>query len=605
MTRTALRAVSLFPLALVILLTAGLQAMQAAEGSRAPGEQHRWALTFQVRLEQAGAEKPITVDLSGDWASTVSAVHSGTYDAVLQLSNLKIKGDGSRSLPDNASEMLERRLARQFWATYREDGALVAVHFFKDMPPSDRNLLEMIATETQLVHAAGPDQSTWTTLERDGGGEYLAIYNQPAANTVVKRKLKYVYTDGTAEAPSTGLQVSVRQSELRFSTDGNGAILSLNGLNRVEMGVPFKDAGHLTAVTEIHLANPRTSRAPELIGSMVRALPGITSSPVVTQKPDSAQVEAEVHERLLEGRSTESLLQAATKDSNDAMLSERLVALFSRRPEAAAAALKFLRDHGAQKRITYALASAATSAAVDALGAIAHDRSLPPVLRVDALNAFVLMRSPSTMAMHVPGALLDEADGTVSAAAQLASGALARAGRAVHPAEAEKIDQELVSRYRKAQTAAERAQLLSALGNSVGPSVLPVLKDVLRNPNDPVRSTAARAIRLASGSDIDALLAAAISSDPDPAVREAAISATSFRHPIGEVIGEALVQAANADPFDYVRSAAISLLRQNPDCSPRIPETLASIAQHDAKPGIRRLAQNALTFLAGQQAGMK
>lgn len=601
MTRTTFRAVSPFLLAFVILLTAGLQVMQATEGSWAPGEQHRWALTFRVRLEQAGAEKPITVDLSGDWASTVSAVHSGTYDAVLQLSNLKIKGDGSKSLPNNASEMLERRLERQFWATYREDGALVAVHFFKDMPPSDRNLLEMIATETQLVHA-GPDQSTWTTLERDGGGEYLAIYNQPAANTVVKRKLKYVYTDGTADTPSTGLQVSVRQSELRFSTDGNGAILSLNGLNRVEMGVPFKDAGHLTAVTEIHLANPRKSRAPELIGSMVRALPGITSSPVVTQKPDSAQVEAELHERLLEGRSTESLLEAATKDSNDAMLSERLVALFSRRPEAAAAALKFLRDHGAQKRITYALASAATSAAVDALGAIAHDRSLPPVLRVDALNAFVLMRSPSTMAMHVPGALLDEADGTVLAAAQLASGALARAGRAVHPAEAEKIDQELVSRYRKAQTATERAQLLSALGNSVGPSVLPVLKDVLRNPHDPVRSTAVRALRLASGSDIDALLAAAISSDPAPAVREAAISATSFRHPIGEVIGEALVQAANADPFDYVRSAAISLLRQNPDCSSRIPETLASIAEHDAKPGIRRLAQNALTFLAGQQA---
>jgi HEAT repeats len=601
MTRTTLRAVSLFPLALLILLTAGLQVMQAAESSRAPGEQHRWALTFRVRLEQAGAEKPITVDLSGDWASTVSAVHFGTFDAVLQLSNLKIKGDGSKSLPNNASEMLERRLERQFWATYREDGALVAVHFFKDMPPSDRNLLEMIATETQLVHA-GPDQSTWTTLERDGGGEYLAIYNQPAANTVVKRKLKYVYTDGTAEAPSTGLQVSVRQSELRFSTDGNGAILSLNGLNRVEMGVPFKDAGHLTAVTEIHLANPRKSRAPELIGSMVRALPGITSSPVVTQKPDSAQVAAELHERLLEGYSTESLLEATTKDSNDAMLSERLVALFFRRPEAAAAALKFLRAHGAQKRITYALASAATPAAVSALDAIAHDRSLPSVLRVDALNAFVLMRSPSTVAMHVPGALLDEADGTVSAAAQLASGALARAGRPVHPAEAEKIDQQLVSRYRKAQTATERAQLLSALGNSVGPSVLPAIKDVLRDPHDPVRSTAARALRLASGADIDAVLAAAISSDPDPTVREAAISATSFRHPIGKVIGEALVQAANADPFDYVRSAAISLLRQNPDCSPRIPETLASIAEHDAKAGIRRQAQNALTFLAGQQA---
>jgi len=98
----------------------------------------------------------------------------------------------------------------------------------------------------------------------------------------------------------------------------------------------------------------------------------------------------------------------------------------------------------------------------------------------------------------------------------------------------------------------------------------------LRDAHDPVRSTAARSLRLAIGPDIDALLAAAIASDADPGVREAAVFAASFRHPVGDVIGEALVQAAKADPMDYVRSAAISLLRQNPSCSPRIAETLAN-----------------------------
>src|SRR5258708_4049893 len=144
-------------------------------GARAvPGDQRRWELDFRVRLEQPGGEWPIEVDLSGDWVSTISAVRPGEYDVALELANASIRGDGFKSGPADANEQVRRRLARPFWATYRDVGALVAVHFFKDVNPSDRNLLQMIATETQLVHA-GPDRPAWSLLERDGGGEYLAI----------------------------------------------------------------------------------------------------------------------------------------------------------------------------------------------------------------------------------------------------------------------------------------------------------------------------------------------------------------------------------------------------------------------------------------------
>jgi len=200
--------------ALAVMAIMGAPVLRAA-GRAVPGDQRRWSLDFRVRLEQPGGERPFEIDLSGDWVSTISAVRPGEYDAELEFANPRIQGDGVKRAPADASEQLRRRLARPFWATYRDDGALLAVHFFEDVNPSDRNLLQTIATGIQLVQA-GPDRPAWTELERDGAGEYLALYNRATGNVVVKRKLKYVYTDGAAGAPADGVHVDVDQSEVAF-----------------------------------------------------------------------------------------------------------------------------------------------------------------------------------------------------------------------------------------------------------------------------------------------------------------------------------------------------------------------------------------------------
>jgi hypothetical protein len=548
--------------AIAVVVTIGVPFLCA--GARAvPGEQRRWALDFRVRLEQPGGERPIEVDLNGDWVSTISAVRPGEYDVALELANASIRGgigknrDGQKSVPADAGEQLRRRLARPFWATYRDDGALLAVHFFKNMDPSDCNLLQTIATETQFVHG-DPDRPAWTVLERDGGGEYLAIYNRTGLNTVTKRKLKYVYTDGAAAAPANGVRIDVDQSELRISLDPDGGIMALDGGNRVRIGVPLEGAGQLLAVTETRLANLRRSEAPELVGSLARAFADVESSPIVTHAPDPERLRAEHDARLLEGRSTESLLAAALVDpaktkGADRLLPDRLAALFRQRPEATATAIGLLRKNGPAKRITDALGSAGSAAAIDALSSIARDRILPRPLRIDALTAFILAQHPSAGAMRIPVALLDDDDARIASAARIVSGSLARAGRVAHPAEADLIDAALVARYRKAQGPGEIADLLAALGNSLGPSVTPVIEDALRDPRVPVRTAAARALRLAVGPDVDRLFSTAITGDRDPGVRAAAIFAVSFRHPIGPALGEALVHAASVDPVEYVR----------------------------------------------------
>ncbi len=513
--------------------------------------------------------------------------------AALELAGTHLAGNAGGNVSPEALEQTQRRLGRRFWATYRNDGALLAIHFFKDVDPSDRNLLQMIATAAQFVR---PDASkmVWNALERDGAGSYLAIYNWAEPNAVIKRKLKYVHTDAEPGAPPDGLHLDVEQSELHFTLGSDGEINTLEGSERVRIRASRGDAGQLVAVTEARLTNSRRGKAPQLIGSLARAHSDVVSSPIVTHKSDPEKLQAQLDDQLLEGHTTESLLEAAkAKESDDKNLSERLAAMFRRRPKAIPAALAVLRQSGPQKRITYALGAAHSPAAIEALSGLARDQASPTPLRIDALSALALVQHPSLQAMRMPVALLDDSDPQIASAARLMGGTMARTGRKEHPGEAEALDAALVARYRKAQEVRELSDLLAALGNSVGPSVLPLIQEALRDPRIPIREAAARALRLAEGPEIDALLSATITDDHDPQVRAAAIFATSFRRPTS-TLTEALIRAAKTDSVEYVRSEAIAQLRAHPAASPDIPETLAWIADHDAKPGIRRLAREGL-----------
>jgi hypothetical protein len=548
------------------------------------GEQRRWTLSFRASLEQPGHS--IEVDLGGEWVSTIVAIRTNQYDAALELANLRVKSS-SEILPAGAGEQLARRLAHPFWATYRSDGALVKVHFLKDTVASDRNLLEMIATQTAFVRAVA-GRPVWNVMERDAAGSYLAIYQQAGPGRVVKRKLKYLDTDGVAGAPANGLRVAVEKSELRFALGSDGEILSLDGIEQMRIRVPLAEQAELTCAVETHLSNLRRTSAPELIGSLERAR--VISGPVASHV-DPEEIRAQNDERLLAGRTSASLLDAAMSGEGDL---ERLTALFRQRPEAAAAVAARLRKDGPQKRVTDALGRAASPEAIRALGELARDGAARADTRVDALTALLRVHAPAPEALRIPVALLDDGDARVASAARMIGGALARAGRAQHPAEADAIDAALIRRYRGARQEKERCDLLAALGNSTGPAALAVIKEALPDALGTVRAAAARALRLAPGPEIDALLSTVMTSDGDPDVRSNAILAARFRHPLSAALGEALVRTARTDRVAALRSSAITLLRQNPDSSPQVAETFAWIAENDPQSRVRRLARQAL-----------
>jgi len=570
-------------------LAAAFMAAAAGAVPPQPGDQSRWSLDFRARLEQGA--RPVEIHLTGGWVSTVVAVRPAGYDCELQIVDAGFAGDSVKDVSAAALQDLRNRLSRPFWASYRADGALVGLHFYQDVSPTDRNLLQTIATESQLVRPAGGG-SVWTVEERDGAGAYLAMYGREG-NTIVKRKVKYTYTDGVAGAPADAVQVHVDQSDLRFSLGPHDEVLALAGGDRVHLGVSFGNAGTIAAITEIHLADLHTGRAAEAIGSMARVAPDVKSFPVATHRPDPAEARAQSDDRLLNGASTESLLEAAM-EGEDSTVPERLTALFRRRPEAAAAAESLVRKNGSQKWITNALGAAGSAASILAIRHLATDPAVTPSARADAVLALVQLQHPAAEAMGIPVVLLDDADPSIRAAARMIAGALARAGRAEHPAEADSIDSALVARYRKAREVPPVCELLSALGNSVGPAAVAAIREALHDPRATVRAAAVRALRLAPGQDVEQALMESMLHDSDPRVRADAIFATRFRRPLSSSLGEALARAAKSDRVDYVRSDAVALLRKNLNAVAGASETLAWVAENDSNSGVRRQAREGL-----------
>ena len=137
------------------------------------GDQSRWPLDFRVRLEQSSSHN-VEIHARGELRSTIVGIRRGEYDVQLQIADLQFTGDPVKNVSPGAIAELRSRLSRRFWITYRADGGMTGTHFFRNVEPADANLLQMVATELQLVRP-GDARSTWTAQERDAAGEYLAL----------------------------------------------------------------------------------------------------------------------------------------------------------------------------------------------------------------------------------------------------------------------------------------------------------------------------------------------------------------------------------------------------------------------------------------------
>jgi hypothetical protein len=348
----------------------------------------------------------------------------------------------------------------------------------------------------------------------------------------------------------------------------------------------------------VRLADVRQARAPELVGALARARTAgeVETTGIVTHAPSDEQVLAQSDVRLLQGVNLETILRAVTEKPAEGRPREQLEAWVRRHPEAVApiiAATRAATPGPTTKALTAALGHAGPPAAQAALVELARDARLPAAVRSDALVGLMFGKQPSSLSLEAVAALCKDGDATVRRAALFASGSLARAARANDDAHAGVIDAALAAAYKGAKDAPARAELLGAIGNSAGPTLLPVVRAALETDADSkVRAAATRALRLYDDTDVKDQLAKMITDDREPLVRATAIFAAGFAFDARYV--EPLTKAALKDPTEMVRTDATNMLASHQDVTPEIADTLARVAEKDPKPGIRKLARAAL-----------
>ena len=562
------------------------------------GRQRRWAITLETKMRQgdpSAAGQVSSTVLTGDWTVTVSGASAAGTEMACRLENAHITGSGFGPVNTKDIAQLEQSLRKQFWVTIQRDGAAKELHFPHEMGDDVRNFLELLVTQTELVRAPQPSPQ-WTATERDGAGTYFAAYEQSGANTIVKRKLRYVSLDGVAAAGPAPIGVSIENAESVFTLDPDGAIAALHGHERSlldsKMGAPM-----LGVEVSLQMNHARISNDPSLIGSLARAGAGLDSGPVVTQRAPAEELQARYDTRLIKDLTLDQILQGLQSGHPDDRTDPALEAIFRRRPSDIPAAALFVRQASpaAAKTVLQALGVAGTEAAQSALGSVATDAHLPVGMRVAALGGFVQTKRPTEATIATLIGLMDSPEPGIQRQALYMAGSVGSNGFDNNPAGTARIESELLGRYAKC-SGPVCLDLMAALGNLATPAIMTPIGQALKDPRADLRASAVRALRKVKDPAAERLISATILDDHDPGVRAAAIFATTFR-PIGAFV-EPLARAVRTDPVDYVRTAAINSVANHVNASPLIQEALVAAATNDVKPGVRRLARQALGPLA-------
>ncbi len=574
-----------------------------------PGVQFTYELDAEQRIafEQKGAKSgaPVRLTLQGELTLAMVGGQGDRLDAQLQVrpSRFTFDSDGADALDANSRQQMLASIQMPFYVTFTRQGAALLAHFERGVDPVTQNLLRSLVASTQFVTPVAPQES-WQSQELDTTGQFVATY-RPAGGVrrFEKSKERYlrVASAGGLRPLDADMRITV-DATASFGLGEEGWPESVQSREHVvvESG---RDMPTVLGDAQVRLTRRSVRNVPALIGSLEvrRQQLGTTSMAALVHAPEDPRAELR---RLVAGARFSDLvgaLRALPRDEKvrgpaTAQLMNRLKALFTLEPDAAAqvpALLREEKDRNTYSSLIGALSAASTPEAVRALAEVAGDARVPVPTRVDAIAGLGMAEHPTPEGLSELRQLTQAGDVELDNTATLALGNAARNLHEQKSPEAEALLRELAGSVPAAATPEARALQLRALGNTAQASALPALQEALRDPSPVVREAAIEALRLIPSPVADQLLVGHMVEDPAPQVRRAAIFASSFR-PLTPYL-PALERTLRTDAVEAVRGDVVRLLGGNLAQLAGASDLLAWAGQNDPSGDIRHTA---LAFLA-------
>jgi len=131
--------------------------------------------------------------------------------------------------------------------------------------------------------------------------------------------------------------------------------------------------------------------------------------------------------------------------------------------------------------------------------------------------------------------------------------------------------------------------LLTALGNSGLPEIVPYVQPYLQSNSESLRMDALNALRRVPGAEIDEVMSRRIETDPSSLVRTAGLIAVSERSP-SVVVTRALDTSVRSDKDPQVRATELRTIVAWLPLEPSFRATLAWLAENETETSLREAA---------------
>lgn len=559
---------------------------------------HLFELELLTTSELTGAPAAATLLLKSgvelDWRS----VANGQQARVVLLHPLLTDASGK---PSDEAEPLARALAAPF-AVELSHGLIKAYLEPQDSPQVAGFRRQIAAVFQWAEHAPA---STWKAVEWDATGlgkvEYRATSG--AASTWDFTKLGYdrvVFAEHHAAQALDTKQVApkVEKSSGRLETDASGIV---RVTREEQISVPLSASASL--VTQVKLSLKRTGFAPAIsarawndaLAALQRAEVGSPPPRLDRKLEDQARIGSHTF-----GEVTGALTQLESKPdgarpsvAESAPLFHALVGIFRQQPETIEAAVQQVRSRARiSDTLLDALAMASTEPALQSLGRLAFDTTVPQATRLRAAGSMIRAQDPSPGAFELAVKMIDEPllheqglYGVGSFVRQLrekGNTALAAAGSQV-----------LLRKLKQASVSGDLSTVLLAISNSGSAELFQPVLSYQTHADAPVRHAALQAVRLMPQPEAEGRLREALSRTDRSDVVEALHALGRRPNATRESVDKVETLAKN-DPSADVRREAALVLSLWSQLWPSLVPVLAALHENDPDQRVREVAKPVL-----------
>jgi HEAT repeat protein len=578
------------------------------------------ALDSNQALQGKGATS-LKTHLAAQLLSTVIAGQGDGFVVAVRLQNpvVQLEVDGHET--SERAHTIATELGADIFAVVDHMGRVRSVLFNAGTDSLSQGFGRTLLALIQFVFPDDPAASAnqWESLEEGPAGQYVAHYRAEAVAggdnpvaTFRKKKAYYITPPEVSESNEYEVsQVITPSGDLLARFDvAAGHLLSLDGTESDVTSIAGKTVARSETTLKLTYKSPQTlsEKAIEELRAEKSERERTVRPIALFLKRSKEEIENSIAAAKLGKDTEDSLLAqlaeaestaAVNTDSTDLFL--KFKALVQLHPESC-------RDLG--RTLTKAepkgVSMSVLAEALKAVGSPEAQNALADAIRArgedwPALSKLIPMLAlagpPTEIAENTLKEIADHSGNSdIATTAKLSLGIMAGTLEKVSPERSARLVDFLISSLDSSGSPADKRIFLLVLGNAGSTRALPVISRFLNDPSPVLRAAAVSALRLCDSSSADDLLAKALASDADPAVRSQAAFSLSYRR-MNTSTFEVQKRVFERDKDESLRLSLLNNLWKARQSFPEVVQIVKRASATDASKVVRQAATRLLATL--------